>query len=166
MTFAKGLGNGLAIGGVVGRPELIDSVQANSISTFGGNPLAAAGALANLEYILSHDLQANALNVGTHLQFKLGKFAKNLSTVAEVRGKGLMIAIELVKPDTLDPDPAAATAVMQITRQAGLLIGKGGLYGNVLRIAPPMTVTLEEADEAITILQQALSQIDSASRLS
>ena len=160
LTFAKGLGNGLAIGGVVGRGELIDSVTANSISTFGGNPLASAGALANLDYLLSHDLQANSLKIGTYLLDELKKSTAGLGIVAEVRGKGLMIGIELVEPGTLTPNPGAATAMLEICRRGGLLIGKGGLYNNVLRISPPMSVTREEAEIALGVLSEALRSLN------
>jgi 4-aminobutyrate aminotransferase len=159
-TFAKGLGNGLAIGGVVGRGDLIDSVDANSISTFGGNPLAVSGALANLEYLLSHDLQGNALKVGSFLLRELEAGVAHLEVVAEVRGKGLMIGVELVEPGGITPSRAAAKQVLEICRDQGLLIGLGGLHGNVLRIAPPMSVTLEEATEAMGILTHALTSVE------
>jgi 4-aminobutyrate aminotransferase len=160
LTFAKGLGNGLAIGGVVGRAELVDSVRASSISTFGGNPLSSAGALANLDYIISHDLQANALKVGNYLRGQLQANCDELGVVAEIRGKGLMIGVELVDPGTLTPNPRAAQLVLEACRRDGLLIGKGGLYNNVLRIAPPMSVTMEEADTAVDVLTQALHDAD------
>jgi 4-aminobutyrate aminotransferase len=156
VTFAKGLGNGLAIGGVVGRGELIDSVGANSISTFGGNPLAAAGALANLDYLLSHDLQGNALKVGTFLRTELTKRVSPLDVVAEVRGRGLMIGVELVQPGSMQPSRALALQVLEACRRQGLLVGLGGLNGNVLRIAPPMSVTVDEAEEALSILTDAI----------
>lgn len=163
LTFAKGLGNGLAIGGLVGRADLVDSVQANSISTFGGNPLATAGALANLEYLLSHDLQANAAERGSQLLGRLDPLAGRLGVVGEVRGRGLMVAVELVRPGSRDPSPEAAAAALEETRRRGLLIGKGGLAGNVLRIAPPLSVTAEEVDRAAGVLEEALGEVDSAS---
>ncbi len=161
MTFAKGLGNGLAIGGVVGRGELIDSVRANSISTFGGNPLASAGALANLEYLLSKDLQANAAKVGSYLIGQLRERTGSLGLVGEVRGKGLMIGVELVQPGSLIPNPAATALVLEACRRGGVLVGKGGLHNNVLRIAPPMSVTMDEAAHAVEVLVDALATIDS-----
>jgi 4-aminobutyrate aminotransferase len=159
-TFAKGLGNGLAIGGVVGRGDLIDSVEANSISTFGGNPLAVSGALANLDYLLSHDLQGNALKVGSFLMDELESRVAHLEVVAEVRGKGLMVGVELVEPGGVVPSRPAAKQVLEICRDQGLLIGLGGLHGNVLRIAPPMSVTLEEATVALGILTHALTSVE------
>lgn len=159
MTFAKGLGNGLAIGGVVGRSAVVDSIATNSISTFGGNPLSTAGALATLDYILDHDLQGNALAVGTTMLNELSNAVVKLPMVAEVRGKGLMIGIELVEPGTLTPLPAAAAAVLQAARERGLLVGKGGLYGNVLRLSPPMSLTAAEAKDGTNRLIAALAAV-------
>jgi 4-aminobutyrate aminotransferase len=121
--------------GVVASAELMDSLPANSISTFGGNPLSTAGRLANLDYVLEHDLQTNAYKVGNHLRNRIDGLAERVDIIGEVRGKGLMLGVELVKPGGKDPDPAAA-AVMEEAKKEGLLIGKGGMYGNVLRIAP------------------------------
>jgi 4-aminobutyrate aminotransferase len=160
LTFAKGLGNGLAIGGIAGRAGLIDAVQANSISTFGGNPLATAGALANLEYLLAHDLQANARARGNQLMDLLGPLARKLAVVGEVRGKGLMVAIELVQPAGRDPSPAGAAAALEGCRARGVLVGKGGVYGNVLRIAPPLSVSAAEIEEAATAIADALVEAD------
>jgi 4-aminobutyrate aminotransferase len=158
LTFAKGLGNGLAIGGVVARKEIMDCIQANSISTFGGNPLAMAGALANLEYLLEADLQTNASKIGRYLKSSLEDLGDRVDIVGEVRGKGLMIGVELVESGTKTPNPAAASQIMEKTRERGLLIGKGGLHGNALRIAPPLSLTQEEADEGYAILEQAIRE--------
>ena len=162
LTFAKGLGNGLAIGGVVGRGDLVDSVQSSSISTFGGNPLAMAGALANLDVLLRDDLQGNALKVGAHLLDELATRAGPLGVVGDIRGKGLMIGVELVETGSLTPSPTAAAHVLEACRRGGLLIGKGGLYNNALRIAPPMSVTMDEADTALDVLVGALVEADGA----
>ncbi|MGW5667219.1 aspartate aminotransferase family protein [Micromonospora sp. NPDC003776] len=158
ITFAKGLGNGLAIGGVIARADLMDCLGANSISTFGGNPLATAGALASLNYLLEHDLQANAADLGARLLDGLRAVAQAHPVVGDVRGKGLMIALELVGPDGT-PHPAAAAALLEEARERGLLVGKGGLYGNVIRLAPPMTLTRAEADEALEILTQSIEAV-------
>jgi len=156
LTFAKGVGNGLAIAGVVARAEIMDCVQANSISTFGGNPLATAGALANLEYILDNDLQTNSLKVGQHLRTRIDHLGDEAEIVGDVRGKGMMIGVELVQPGGKEPNAAAAGAIMEAAREGGLLLGKGGLHGNVLRIAPPLSLTEEEADEGFEILRAAV----------
>lgn len=160
ITFAKGLGNGVAIGGVVGRRDLIDSLAANSISTFGGNPLAASAALANLDYLISHDLQSNALAMGTVLMAGLRPLEKALGIVGQVRGKGLMVGVELVHGPTLLPFPEAAQAVLEGTKAAGLLIGRGGLYGNVLRISPPLSVRRQEVEEAVNILVDVITKVN------
>jgi 4-aminobutyrate aminotransferase len=159
LTFAKGLGNGLPIGGVVARAELMDSLTANSISTFGGNPLVATGALAVLDYLAAHDLQANARVVGSRLAAGLHRLGDGRPAVGDVRGKGLMLAVELVEPGSRKPAPALAARVQEEARRGGLLIGKGGLYGNVLRIAPPLILTEAEADEGLEILAGAFTAI-------
>lgn len=159
MTFAKGLGNGIAIGGVVARASLMDSLSANSISTFGGNPIATTAAKATLDYLIEHDLQANAAKRGAQLVDGLRGIAEEYPELGEVRGKGLMLAAELVNPGDRAPDAATAAALMQQAKENGLLIGKGGLYGNVLRMAPPMTVTEEEAAEGLEILRTSFATV-------
>ena len=163
ITFAKGVGNGLAIAGVVARREIMDSVKANSISTFGGNPVATAGALANITYLLEHDLQANAKKVGEHFISSLREAASGNPLVGEVRGKGLMIGIEFVDPEGA-PDPAAAGLALEETRRQGVLVGKGGLYGNVLRVSPPLVLTIEEADEGAAALAAAFDAVQQVER--
>jgi 4-aminobutyrate aminotransferase len=160
-TFAKGLGNGLTIAGLVGRADLVNTLSghAHSISTFGGNPLSCAGALANLRHLLAHDFQGNARRIGARMRARLDPLVGDVPMVGDVRGRGLMIGLELVEPsDGRLPNPAAAAAVLEATRAAGLLIGKGGMYGNCLRVAPPMCVTEAEADEGIAILIAALRE--------
>lgn len=157
VTFAKGIGNGLSIGGVVARAEIMNSLSANSISTFGGSPVTAAGALANLDYLLAHDLPGNAARTGAVLRAQLDTALGRIPVVADVRGKGLMIGVELARPDGA-PAPELAAFVLEETRRNGLLVGKGGLDGNVLRIAPPMSLTEPEAREGAGILLDALEK--------
>jgi 4-aminobutyrate aminotransferase len=152
MTFAKGLGNGFAIGGVVARGELLDALHATGLSTFGGNPISTAAANATLDYILDHDLQANAAKVGGRIIDGLKSAADRLDVVTDVRGKGLMFAIELSEPEL-------ALRMLEETKARGLLIGKGGLYGNTLRMAPPLTLTEDEGEEGLGILIDALEEI-------
>jgi 4-aminobutyrate aminotransferase len=156
LTFAKGIGNGTAIGGVVARADLMDCLQANSISTFGGNPIATAAANATLDYLLEHDLQKQAAVTGRLLLDGLRDAVTGLPGVADVRGKGLMIGVELVRPGTDEPDAAAASAVLEATRERGLLIGKGGLYGNCLRVAPPLTLAESEARQGLDRMVNAM----------
>jgi 4-aminobutyrate aminotransferase len=160
LTFAKGVGNGLSLGGVVGRAEIMDSLPANSISTFGGNPVSSAGGVATLRYLLEHDLQSNALLMGRRLRRRLDAVAAGVEWIAEVRGKGLMQGIEAVHPGGLMPSPERAAALHEGCKRRGLLIGKGGLYGNVLRIAPPLTVTKAEIDRAGDIIDDTVSEMD------
>jgi 4-aminobutyrate aminotransferase len=159
MTFAKGLGNGFAIGGVVARPDLMDSLSANSISTFGGNPIATTAAKATLDYLLDHDLQANAAKRGAQLVDGLRGISDEHAELGDVRGKGLMLAAELVNPSDRAADAKLAGALMQRAKENGLLVGKGGLYGNVLRMAPPMSLTEEEANEGLEILRRTFDEI-------
>jgi 4-aminobutyrate aminotransferase len=148
LTFAKG----------VGRAEIIDSIPANSISTFGGNPLSTTGALANLDYLLEHDLQTNAYKIGQQLNDGLHHLADEVPHIGEVRGKGLMIGVELVAPGTKDPDGPTTVRIMEEAKAGGLLIGKGGLMGNVLRIAPPLSITSDEAAAGLDLLTAAVER--------
>ena len=156
LTFAKGIGNGFALAGVVGRAEVLESVPAISFSTFGGNPVSTAAGNAVLDYLLDHDLQGNAARVGAILGDGLRAATAGLEQVAEVRGKGLMLAVEFVDPGTVEPDAALTTRVFEACRAGGLLVGKGGLYGNVIRMGPPLTLTEDEAREGLAILADAI----------
>ncbi|MFH8224633.1 aspartate aminotransferase family protein [Streptomyces sp. NPDC018057] len=157
VTFAKGIGNGMSIGGVVARAEIMNSLDANSISTFGGTQITMAAGLANLNHLVEHDLQGNARRVGGLLIERLRAVAARLPGVREVRGRGLMIGVELVRPGTDDADPRAAAAVLEAARERGLLIGKGGGHAtSALRIAPPLSLTVAEAEEGAALLEDAL----------
>jgi 4-aminobutyrate aminotransferase len=162
LTFAKGIGNGMSIGGVVARAEVMNCLAANSISTFGGSPVTMAAGNANLNYLLENDLQGNARRVGGLLLERLRGAAAGLGIVREVRGRGLMLGVELVEPHTDAPSPQAASLVLESARERGLLIGKGGGHStsSVLRIAPPLSLTIAEAEEGAAILEQALRTAD------
>jgi 4-aminobutyrate aminotransferase len=162
ITFAKGIGNGFALGGVVGRAEVMNAVPAISFSTFGGNPVSAAAGNAVLDYVLDHDLQGNARRVGSILLAGLREIS--VPILAEVRGRGLMIGIEFVRPGTTEPDPAATVRVFDRCREGGLLVGKGGLHGNVLRLGPALTLTEEEAREGLAVLTDAIVATDAEFR--
>ncbi|MEU5634033.1 aspartate aminotransferase family protein [Streptomyces rishiriensis] len=157
VTFAKGIGNGMSVGGVVARSEIMNCLDANSISTFGGTQVTMAAGLANLSYLLEHDLQGNARRVGGLLIERLRAVAAQDPGVREVRGRGLMIGVELTRPGTGLADPGRAAAVLEAARAGGLLIGKGGGHDtSALRIAPPLSLTVAEAEEGAAILESAL----------
>jgi 4-aminobutyrate aminotransferase len=165
VTMAKGLGNGLSIGAVMGRAEIIDSISPNlHVSTFGGNHLSSAGALANLNYILENDLQRNADDVGGYQKDRLLKMAEKHPVIGEVRGRGLMLGMEMVGSDG-EPDPQAAVGFMQVCRERGVLVGKGGINANAIRVSPPLTVTREAAEEAANVFEEALAEIGTTEKV-
>lgn len=163
ITFAKGIGNGFALGGVVGRAEIMNAVPATSFSTFGGNPVSVAAGNAVLDYVLAHDLRENARVVGSLLIEGLRGLSYDI--LAAVRGRGLMIGLEFVRPGTIEPDAAVTARVFDLCRAGGLLVGKGGLHGNVLRIGPPLTLTEDEAREGLSILVDAIATADAESHI-
>jgi 4-aminobutyrate aminotransferase len=156
VTFAKGLGNGLAIGGLVGRADVVDCLTAGSTSTFGGNHLATTGALAVLDYLEEHELQDNSAQLGRALKAEIEAGTKDLPAVVDVRGRGLMIGIELADPETGARAPHLAAAVHEACRARGLLVGRGGLDGCTLRIGPALSLTSEEANDGSARLLDAL----------
>jgi 4-aminobutyrate aminotransferase len=160
LTFAKGVGNGITLAGVVARAEIFDTIDVLSFSTFGGNPLSAAGGLATLRYVLDNDLQANALAMGNRLRQKLQPVVDSTDWIAELRGKGLMQALEAVHPGSIEPDTTRAGQVLEGCKQRGLLVGKGGLYNNAIRIAPMLNVSASEVDEGADALIDTIKGID------
>ncbi|CAL9573612.1 Acetylornithine aminotransferase [Streptomyces sp. enrichment culture] len=160
VTFAKGIGNGMSIGGVIARAEIMNCLDAHSISTFGGTQITMAAGLANLVHLLEHDLQGNARRVGGLLIERLRSIAAHVPHVREVRGRGLMIGIELTRPGTDEADHQAVSAVLEAARAGGLLVGKGGGHDtSALRIAPPLSLTVAEAEEGAAILEHALASL-------
>jgi 4-aminobutyrate aminotransferase len=136
----------------------VDSIKANSISTFGGNPLSTVTALANLQNIEDNDLQTNAQRVGKMLKDGLRDIGERHDIVGDVRGKGLMLGIEMVRdPESKEPGPDLAGRVLEGAKDRGLLIGKGGLYGNVIRLSPPLVITEEEAARAVETIEAAVA---------
>ena len=134
VVFAKGLANG--IGGVIATDDLASSIRSLSLSTFGGNPITTA-ALANLNYIATNNLRENARVVGTYLKERLLELAERHTMIGDVRGIGLMIAVELVHDRTTkQPAPDLALRILDATKERGLIVGKGGLYTNTLHHLP------------------------------
>ena len=158
MTFAKGLANGAPIGVTIATPEVADSFKALTISTFGGNPVSTRGGLATLKYIEEHNIVKHVEKVGKYLRKKLLELKDKYPLIGEVRGKGLMLGMELVK-DRKEPAVNEILKLFENTKKRRLLIGKGGLYGNVVRIAPPMIADNSVVDEAVKILDQAFGEI-------
>lgn len=159
MTFAKGMGNGVPIGCTVATPEIADAVQGLTFSTFGGNPVTMAAALATIEYIEAHNLPRNCAVQGARMAEKLGEFAAEFPIIGEARGMGLMQAIEIVAPGGMQPDAARTAALVDACKDKGLLLGKGGLYGNVVRIAPHLNVSAEDMDIAMDMVGKALGEV-------
>jgi 4-aminobutyrate aminotransferase-like enzyme len=160
MTFAKGLANGLPMGATIATPAVADTLTGLSISTFGGNPVSCRGALATIDYIENNDLAQNTEVQGGRLRQGLEALKKKYSSIGDVRGMGLMQALEVVDPASSDgkaPDPKTVLRVFEETRQLGLLIGKGGLYGNVIRLTPPLIVSAGEIDQALSVLDKAFA---------
>ena len=158
MTFAKGMANGVPIGGTITRPEIADSVKGLSLSTFGGNPVTCAAALATIEVIENEDLVTNAADRGRQLRDGLEGLREKYPLMGDIRGMGLMQGVEMVGPDKT-PSPEAVARLFELTKQNGLLIGKGGLMGNVIRITPALNVTRDHVDEALARLDRSLAQM-------
>jgi 4-aminobutyrate aminotransferase len=158
ITAAKGLGNGSPIGLTVARPEVADSLKGLSISTFGGNPVTATQAKAVIDFIEEHNLPANCEATGTYLRGRLDELMDKYPLIGEVRGMGLLQAIELVEDRRTKAPAVAQTAMaMEAARENRILIGKGGMYGNVLRISPPMNVGRTDVDHFIESLARSLA---------
>jgi 4-aminobutyrate aminotransferase-like enzyme len=158
ITFAKGIANGAPVGATVMTPEVAASMKALTLSTFGGNPVSMAQTLATIEYIERHRLWENAAVLGARLRERLEAFREH-AWVGDVRGMGLMQALELVVPGTQKPDAARANALLAAARNEGLLIGKGGRWGNVLRIAPMLNVTDDLLEEGCDRLARAMGKV-------
>lgn len=158
VVFAKGLANGIPIGGLVATDDLASAIRSLSLSTFGGNPIATTAALANLNYIATHNLRDNARVVGEYLQRRLRELAERHHAIGDVRGMGLMVAVELVRDRaTREPAPDILARVLNGAKERGLIIGRGGLHANVIRICPPLIVTQADVDAAIDALDGAFT---------
>ncbi|WP_305784387.1 4-aminobutyrate--2-oxoglutarate transaminase [Symbioplanes lichenis] len=159
VTTAKGMGGGLPIAGVVGRAELMDAVHAGGLGgTYGGNPLACAAALAAVETMRELDLAAAARTLEGQVLPALSDLAARDPGIAEARGRGAMLALEFVRPGTLDPDPVRTAAVARACHDAGLLILTCGTYGNVLRLLPPLVIGPADVARGLDIIRTAVAR--------
>jgi len=161
VTSAKGLGNGFPISIVIARREVADAYKGPHINTFGGNPVSARAALAALEIVEEDGLAANAQQMGAQLMDGLRELALRRPLIGEVRGRGLMIGVELVR-DRVSKEPAGAAteAVVDASRDTGLLVGRGGVHGNVIRIQPPLNITSSQVDDALAMFDTALASAE------
>jgi len=158
ITTAKGIAGGLPLAAVTGRAEVMDAVHAGGLGgTYGGNPVACAAALGAIEEMRSHDLPARARAVEAIIRRRLEAIAGDHPTIADIRGRGAMMAIELVKPGTLDPDAARATAVAAYCHAHGVVVLTCGTWGNVFRFLPPLSISDELLDEAFDVVAEAFA---------
>ena len=161
MTMAKGIANGLPIAATLATTAIADSFKAGTISTFGGNPISSAAANATIDTIVDEKLVENAAVMGKVLREGLEAIQKKYpKTIGDVRGKGLMQGLELVRDETVKdrtPAPEKANRFFEETKKRGLLIGKGGLYNNTIRIAPPLNIGKADIEEALRIMDQAFA---------
>ncbi len=163
ITSAKGMANGLPIGLTVATPEVAAAVRGSTISTFGGNPIAATAARAVIEFIEEENLLANCTATGAYLRAQLEALQAKHQLIGDVRGMGLLQALELVRDRaTKEPATAEAAAVMEAARRNRLLLGKGGLHSNCIRISPPMNVGKSDVDEFVRLLDASLTEAERA----
>ena len=165
MTMAKGIANGFPLGNTMTTPEIAQSmVDAQlTLSTFGGNPVACAASLATMNVLEKDANPVRVGELGKMLRTGLEKMQEKYNIIGDVRGRGLMQGLELVKDRTTkEPAPEATKHLFEETRKLGLIIGKGGLYGNVVRISPPMTVNEEEIAMALDVLDKAFKLVQQA----
>jgi alanine-glyoxylate transaminase/(R)-3-amino-2-methylpropionate-pyruvate transaminase len=162
VTMAKSIGNGIPLAAVTTRMEIAQALtQRLHLNTFGGNPISCAAGLAVLEVIDQEGLQENARAQGVRLKSGLQDLMRRHSIVGDVRGMGLMLGVELVEDrESRNPARAASTAVLEAAKEMGLLVGRGGLDGNVLRIKPPLCITAEDVDYALEVLDRAIGRAE------
>jgi 4-aminobutyrate aminotransferase / (S)-3-amino-2-methylpropionate transaminase / 5-aminovalerate transaminase len=156
ITTAKGIAGGLPLAAVTGRAEVMDAPHAGGLGgTYGGNPVACAAALGAIETMESQDLAGRARRIGEVMGARLTEMAARHDAIGDVRGRGAMLAVELTRPGTIEPDPAAAAAVARACHAEGLVVLTCGTYGNVLRFLPPLVMPEHLLDEGLTILDKA-----------
>jgi 4-aminobutyrate aminotransferase/(S)-3-amino-2-methylpropionate transaminase len=160
VTTAKGIADGLPLAGVTGRAEIMDSVHVGGLGgTYGGNPVACAAALGAIETMEAEDLAGRARRIGEIMLPRLRKLAETHPVIADVRGRGAMLAVELTYPGTLEPDAVATGKVAKACHAAGLVTLTCGTFGNVLRFLPPLVIPEHLLDEGLTILEEAFASL-------
>jgi 4-aminobutyrate aminotransferase-like enzyme len=160
ITSAKSMANGVPVGLTITTAELADKFQGLTIATFGGNPVTSVAARAVIEVIEEEHLRENTFVVGGYFRAKLEELQQKYPLIGEVRGMGMMQALELVKDrQTKEPAPQETNQILERARANGLLVGKGGMYANVIRMAPPMNISKADVDEGIGLLDQSFSEV-------
>ncbi|MFD9816001.1 4-aminobutyrate--2-oxoglutarate transaminase [Streptomyces sp. NPDC059080] len=160
ITTAKGIAGGLPLAAVTGRAEMMDAAHAGGLGgTYGGNPVACAAALGSIETMRELDLNAKARRIGEIMKARLGTMAEKFDIIGEVRGRGAMIAIELVKSGSKEPNAEATAAVAKACHQEGLLVLTTGTYSNVVRFLPPLVIGEDLLNEGLDILETALAAL-------
>jgi 4-aminobutyrate aminotransferase len=160
MTCAKGMANGVPIGATITTSELAGSFQGMTLSTFGGNPVTCVAARATIQVIEEENLLQNAHSVGGYFRDQLNALQQKYPVIGDVRGMGLMQGLELVKDrKTKEPAPEALAQLLERTKDNGLLIGKGGLYGNVVRLSPMLNISKADVEEAVRLLDKSFAEI-------
>ncbi|MFC1414987.1 4-aminobutyrate--2-oxoglutarate transaminase [Streptacidiphilus sp. N1-12] len=160
ITTAKGIAGGLPLAAVTGRAEIMDAAHAGGLGgTYGGNPVACAAALGSIETMKELDLNAKAQAIGATMLPRLRAIQEKYDIVGDVRGRGAMIAVELVKPGSKDPNPEATAALAKACHAEGLLVLTAGTYGNVLRFLPPLVMPEHLLNEGLDILEAAFGAI-------
>jgi 4-aminobutyrate aminotransferase/(S)-3-amino-2-methylpropionate transaminase len=163
LVTAKGIADGFPLSAFTTRPEIAAAyMPGDHLSTFGGNPVSCAAALANIEFMEREKVPARAADIGRYAIDKLRLLQRRHPLIGEVRGSGLMIGMELVKDAKLSPAAAEAEAVRDALLRQGVLIGVGGTYGNVIRFQPPLVITKQQVDRAVEAIDQALSYVSSS----
>jgi 4-aminobutyrate aminotransferase len=161
LTSAKGLGNGVPVGITIATPEVADKYPGLTFSTFGGNPVSMTAALAVIRVIEEEDLKRNAAVVGAYLRQRLDQLKDKYPVIGDVRGLGLMQGLELVKDrEAKEPAPQAVARVLEETRRRGVLIGKGGLYGNVIRTGMMLNSSKDHVDQMIEALDAGFAALN------
>jgi len=160
LVTAKGIADGFPLSAYTTRPEIAAAYKpGDHLSTFGGNPISCAAALANIEFLQREDLPAKAMETGNYVLGKLQDLQKSHPLIGEVRGLGLMIGVELIKDTKLTPATAEAEAIRESLFRHGVLVGVGGVYGNVIRFQPPLVITRAQIDQAIEAFAAALEEV-------
>jgi 4-aminobutyrate aminotransferase len=160
MCMAKGIANGFPIGAFIARPDIAEAfTPGDHLSTFGGNPVSCAAAMANIEVMTDEKLPQNAEARGDELMSSLMELKEKYSLIGDVRGKGLMIGIELIKDKDKTPAPEETREVRRLCRKAGILVGIGGVFGNIVRLQPPLVLTSEEAQRVLEVLEKSLETL-------